>query len=81
MQITALQFELAGGPCTRYLIAWLDENGDGRWCRHAHPDKSLLDVEPGDVIVHKRTQYTVLRVRPYRTNECRDESAYAWVGG
>ena len=76
--IHALLFELVSPPGT-YLIAWPDENGHGRWCRHSHPDKTLLDVEPGHRIVHGWKVYEVARVKPYRTSECREETRYPWV--
>ena len=82
MQIDALMFELdePDADSTRYLIAWLDEQGNGEFCCHAHPSKTLLDVEPGHTVVHKkRTQFLVRRVKPYRTSECHDESQYPWV--
>ena len=81
VQIYALLFEIEDESAagTKCLIAWLDATGNGRWCHHAHPTKTLLDVEPGHVIVHKRTPHQVRRVKPYRTSECRDESQYPWI--
>jgi hypothetical protein len=78
MQIHALLFDLEC-PATKQLIAWIDQHGNGKYTQHAHPSKTLLDVEPGHVIVHKRTQYVVRRIKPYRTSECLDDSQYPWV--
>ena len=78
MRIHAILFQI-DAPSDKFIIAWLDDDGKGRWCQHAHPSKTLLDVEPGHVIVHKRTQYVVRRVKPYRTSECLDDSQYPWV--
>ena len=79
--IYALLFEVAPPSKTgsMSLIAWLDAHGNGRYCHHAHPNKTLLDVEPGHTVIHQRKQFRVLRVKPYRTKECRDEAQYPWV--
>ena len=76
--IHALMFEVEASSAT-FLIAWLDDDGNSRTCHHAHPSKTLLDAEVGHVIVHKRRPYRVVRVKPYRTSECRDETQYPWV--
>ena len=78
MQIHALLFDLECAA-SKQLIAWIDQHGNGKYTQHAHPSKTLLDVEPGHVIVHKRTQYVVRRIKPYRTSECLDDSQYPWV--
>lgn len=83
-RIHALLFDVEhfGGQPSRgtiRLIAWFDDRGESRFCRHAHPEKTLLDAEAGHVIVHRRrTHYRVRRVKPYRTSECKDETQYRW---
>lgn len=80
MRIYALLFDLEGPPQgSQQLIAWIDEYGCGAFSHHAHPNKTLLDVEPGHVIVHRRRQYVVSRVKPYRTSECCEVRRYPWV--
>jgi hypothetical protein len=44
------------------IDAWLDEYGKGQ---PAHTSRSLLDVQAGDLVVHR------WRVKPYRTSECK----------
>jgi hypothetical protein len=65
-------------PASKQLIDWIDLHGNGKYTQHAHPSKTLLDVEPGHVIVHKRTQYVGRRIKPYRTSESLDDSQYPW---
>jgi hypothetical protein len=48
-----------------YLVVLPDQNGNGRLCHHAHPDRTMLDAEAGDVLVHKRTPYRMLAVQPF----------------
>ena len=61
------------------LIIWPDANGNGTDTSPAHPDRTLMDVGAGDVIIHHRTAYDVRRVKPYRATDCRDETEYPWV--
>ena len=80
MRIHALLFDLeCPPPASRRLIAWIDEYGSGKHTQHAHPSKTLLDVEPGHVIVHRRRQYVVTGVKPYRTSLCKGEQSYPAV--
>ena len=46
-----------------YLVVWPEADGNGRWCHHAHPDRTVLDAQAGDVLVHKREQYRMLAVQ------------------
>jgi len=46
-----------------------DQDGNGRWCHHSHPDSTVLDAEAGDVLVHKRTAYRVVAVQRYRNDQ------------
>ena len=64
-------------PKSLQLVARLD--GDRRYTKHAHPDKTLLDAKAGDVVVNQRKQYGVTAIKPYRTSLCRDESQYPFV--
>lgn len=80
MQLHALIFDLEAPPTrSRQLICWLDEHGNGKHTQHAHPSKTLLDVEAGHTIVNGRQRYVVASVRPYRTSLCKDETAYPQV--
>jgi len=77
----ALMFDLrANNGRTGRLIAWLDESGNGKHLKHTHPSRPLKDAKAGDrVVFHGRHILTVLRVKPWRTTECRDETEYDWV--
>ena len=59
------------------LVAWINESGNSRYLVSAHPDRTLLDVQAGDVLIYKQTHHlTVRRLKPWRTTECKDETAY-----
>jgi hypothetical protein len=77
----ALMFDLrAENGRTGTLIAWLDESGNGKHLKHTHPSRSLKDAKAGDRVVFKdRYILTVLRVKPWRTTECKDETEYDWI--
>ena len=80
MQIHALIFDLeCPPPAFKQLIAWIDQHGIGKYTQHAHPSKTLLDVEVGHSIIHRRQQYVVTGVKPYRTTLCKGESQYPAV--
>ena len=51
-----------------FLVVWPEENGNGRWCHNAHPDRTVVDAEAGDVLIHRRRQYRMLAVQ--RFNDC-----------
>ncbi len=80
-RILALMFELrARNGSTESLIAWVDRLGDGKYLKHTHPDRSLLDAKAGDRVVFRgQDVFTVLKVKPWRTTECKDETQYHWV--
>lgn len=77
-RILALLFELAAEDGRIWtLIAWIDARGNSRYLYPAHPDRCLLDVTAGDLLIFKQTKkLTVRRLKPWRTSECRDETAY-----
>jgi hypothetical protein len=57
MKIHARIFDLGcPPPASRQLIAWIDQHGNGKHTQHVHPSKTLLDVEAGHVIIHRRKQ-------------------------
>ena len=58
------------------LVAWIDQHGNGKHPQHAHPSKTLLVVEAGHTIIHRRQQYVVTAMRPYRTSLCEDETSH-----
>ena len=64
---------------TQQPAAWIDQHGNGKHTQHAHPSKTLLDVEVGHSIIHRRQQYVVTGVKPYRTTLCKGESQYPAV--
>lgn len=80
-RILALLFDLERVDGLRVLLtAWLDDSGNGEFLTPVHPDKTLLDVTAGDDVIHNReTRYTVRRLKPWRTSECKDERAYSEV--
>jgi hypothetical protein len=51
-------------PGGTYLV-WPLSSGNGRFCHHAHPDRTVMDARAGDVLVHKRTPYRMLGVRRF----------------
>ncbi len=81
IEIYALQFEVEpSAPGGTYLIVWPDQTGNGQYTQPAHPDKTMLDVQAGDIVVHQRkTQFRVKRLRPYRTSECKSQDDYPWI--
>ena len=46
-----------------FLVVWPEGNGDGRWCHNSHPDRTVVESQAGDVLVHKRQQYRMLAVQ------------------
>ena len=63
-------------PASGQLVVWLDEHGNSKHTQHSHPNKTMIDVEVGHVVIHQHTQYVVTGIRPYRTSLCKDESQY-----
>ena len=62
------------------ILAPLDEHGNGQHLVPAHPDKGLLDVKAGDVLIHlQKTRMTVVSVQPYRTSEHLDDGQYSEI--
>ncbi len=62
------------------MIAWINEFGNGRYLVPAHPDRTLLDVQAGDVLIYKCTHHLTVRwLKPWRTSECKDETAYGEI--
>jgi len=61
------QIEPLTGPqsANMYLVVWPESGGNGRWCHHSHPDRTVLDAQSGDVLVHKRRQYRMQRVQRF----------------
>jgi hypothetical protein len=80
-KVLALMFELrAENGRTGVLIAWLDQLGQGKHLRHSHPSRTLLEAKAGDRLVFKGQHLlTVVRVKPWRATDCRDETQYDWV--
>ena len=51
-----------------FIVVWPEENGDGRYLQHAHPDRMVPNAMAGDMVVHqKRDRYRVLAVQ--RSND------------
>ncbi len=80
-KILALKFELesdSGGIVE--LIAWLDEYGNGKYLYPAHPDRCLMDMKAGDMVIFKRKdQLSIRRLKPWRTRECKDDTQYGEI--
>lgn len=78
-KINALKFQLEADRGTIELIAWIQEDGNGKYLVPAHPDHSLMDVQAGDVVVFKRKPMKVVRLKPWRTSE-RKEDTQSTIG-
>lgn len=80
-KILALLFDLKSTQGkTAQLIAWPDATGNGEFLRAEDPARNLLQMRTGDSVIFKdRYRLTVVRVKPWRTTECRDDTAYDWV--
>jgi len=79
-KIYALKFELEADTGIVELIAWIDQHGQSKYLEATHPDKTLMDMRAGDVVTFKRKQtMTVKRLKPWRTNECKDDTQYSEV--
>ena len=80
-KILALLFELEsdnGSICL--LIAWLERHDNGKYLEATHPDKTLLDVRAGDRVTFKRKYlFSIRRIKPWRTTECKDETQYTEI--
>ena len=74
-------FELDADDGTIWtLVAWLDQCGKSKFLYPAHPGRTLLDVTAGDLLIFKRQiRLVVRRLKPWRTSECRDETAYSEI--
>ena len=57
-----------------FLVVWPEPDGNGRWCHHAHPDRTVLDAQAGDVLVHKRQRFRMLAVQRF------NDWGGAWFG-
>ena len=78
-KILALKFELETDSGSLELIAWIENDGNGKYLVPAHPSKTLLDMTAGDVVIWNRQQFTVKRLKPWRTTECKDDTQYREV--
>ena len=80
-KILALLFELrAENGNVGQIIAWLDDWGLSPHLVPAHPDQSLLDCTAGDIVMFKRRiRLDVVRIKPWRTNCCTDETQVDWI--
>ena len=80
-KINALKFELESGDGKIIeLIAWIQDDGNGKHLVPAHPDHCLLDVRAGDVVTYMRKKLmTVRRLKPWRTSECKDDTQYGEI--
>ena len=78
-KILAMKFRLESpDKAIIELIAWLKEDGNGKFVCPAHPAKCLLDVRVGDVLTFMGKEHLVLlRLKPYRTTECKDDTEYS----
>jgi len=50
-------------PGGMFVVSGPEADGCGRWCHHSHPDRTVLDAQAGDVLVHKRRQYRMQAVQ------------------
>lgn len=80
-KILALKFELesdSGGIVE--LIAWLGEYGNVKYLYPAHPDRCLMEMNDGDMVIFKRKdQLTIRRLKPWRTCESKDDTQYGKI--
>lgn len=67
--VYSLEFELERfcPPTTQRLIVPVDREGRSPYCRAQDRDKRLVDLMPGDWIVHNRHRYRVKTVVPFRS--------------
>ena len=50
---------------------------NGKHLYPAHPDRTLMDVKAGEMLVFKRRgQLMIKRLKPWRTRECKDDTQY-----
>jgi hypothetical protein len=56
-------------PAKRDLVVRFDEHAEGQFTHPADPSKTLLDVGPGDGLIHQGQRETVKAVRPYRKSK------------
>ena len=54
-------------PRGTFIVVWPLENGDGEYLHNAHPDRSVMDSQAGDVLVHRerRQQYRMVAVQRF----------------
>jgi len=62
-------------PAPRSLLVWLDANGDAKppYCRPLDESKRMVDIGPGDWILHHGKPRQVKSVEPYRSHEITPE--------
>jgi hypothetical protein len=69
--VYSLEFELERfcPQTTQRLIVPVDQEGRSPHCRALDRNKRLVDLVPGDWIVHTRHRYRVKTVAPFRCRE------------
>jgi hypothetical protein len=69
--VYSLEFELERFRplTTQWLIVPVDREGQSPYCRAHDRNKRLVDLVPGDWIVHSRRRYRIKTVTPFRSSE------------
>ena len=61
------ELELLRQRTTHRLIVPLDADGRSPYCRPQERGKRIVDLVPGDWIVHNRRRYRIKAVAPFRS--------------
>ena len=71
LRILALKFQLesSDGKILE-LIAWLEPDGNGKHLYPAHPDRTLMDVKDGDMLIFIQAKGSV----DYQASEAVEDS-------
>ncbi|HEX4072644.1 MAG TPA: hypothetical protein VHX68_15795 [Planctomycetaceae bacterium] len=80
--VYSLEFELERlcPPTTQRLIVPVDREGQSPYCHAQDRNKRLVDLVPGDWIVHIRHRYRIKTVVPFRSREVATDGGSARDG-
>jgi hypothetical protein len=76
-KILALKFQLESNSGIVELIAWILEDGNGKFLKPVKADRTLMDVRKGDTVCFNgEMYYRVRRLKPWRASDCKAEQDY-----